>query len=155
MLDQKIGWLHVRAPCLPRNSTWQRETPTREPIRGPYAFTRIDPVRNHVASRVHTSRSTLSVIPPPLSDVSLVQWVVLFDTTITITPLSPNREMTALTGSGGSQRALRSSHPTCRSRAVFDAVDTVLALICVPWPGAPRPMLIPSPVRCEFLRGLC
>lgn len=70
-----------------------------------------------------------------------------------ITPLPSNREITALAGSCGSQRVPRPSDPTPHSQPVSGGVDTILALICVPWPGAPRSVAIPSPVRCDFLRG--
>lgn len=109
-----------------------------------------DPVRG---SRCE-SRSHLPFNVEHNSDVSLVEWVVLFNTITTITPfLLSNREMTALAGSGESHRVPRSSNPTLCSRAVCDGVDTVLALICVLWPDAPRSMAIPSPISCKFLRG--
>lgn len=48
--------------------------------RSPYTLSHAwIPSENHVASRVHASRSPLNTIPPPLSDVSPMQWVVLFN----------------------------------------------------------------------------
>jgi hypothetical protein len=121
--------------------------------RSPYAFTRMDPVRkSHCESR---SRLPLNVEHDSAATFRRVTHAVGGPVQHHHHPPLSNWEIAALTGSGGSQRVPRSLHPTYRFRAVFDRVDTALASVCITWPGAPRSMAIPSPVRCEFLRGFC
>lgn len=84
--------LNIRTHCLPPGNV--KEVPTLEPCLKScmlsLTWIRSD---NHVASHFYASRSTLKIIPPPVSDVSLVLRVVIVTITYPFVELGNDRKL--------------------------------------------------------------